>query len=155
MNRDYPPHPLPGIGAVIWKGGDALMIRRAKPPRQGQWSLPGGLQEIGETVSEAARREVLEETGVTATIIALIDVFDAITRDAKGRVRTHYTLIDLWGVWSAGQPEGRSDALEAAWKTADDIRHMELWADTRRAIDMARRLYAADQRSRKDSLTDE
>gem|GEM_PF-1942042 len=98
-----------GIGAVIFRGNEVLMIRRGKAPRKGEWAIPGGRQELGETVAEGARREVLEETGVTCRIAGLIDVVDGISRHEDGSLIYHYTLIDMWGEWQAGDAVAASD----------------------------------------------
>ena len=95
MSREYPERPIVGIGAVVIKNDQVLLIRRGKPPRLGGLSLPGGAQKVGETVFEGALREVTEETGVEAEVLGLIDVVDSMTRDDDGRLQFHYTLIDV------------------------------------------------------------
>ena len=132
-----------GIGAVIFRDGEVLMIRRGKAPRKGEWAIPGGRQELGETVAEGARREVLEETGVTCRIGGLIDVVDGINRDADGTLVYHYTLIDLWGEWIGGEAVAGSDAMAACFMPLSDVAELELWPETRRIIAMAERLRAA------------
>lgn len=127
-----------GLGAVIFRGDDVLMIRRGKPPRMGQWAIPGGRQELGETVAEGAAREVLEETAIHCRIVGLVDVVDGIARAEDGSLIYHYTLIDLWGEWLAGEPEAGTDALDATWLSPDALATIELWAETRRVIDLAR-----------------
>lgn len=138
VDRLYPARPLVGVGAVVFRGDAVLLVRRATPPRVGQWSLPGGLQEVGETAFAAARREVLEETGVYADILGLVDVVDAIDRDAGGRVRTHYTLVDVYGRWRSGEPCAASDAAEAAWMPLGAIGGLGMWPETGRIIRLAR-----------------
>ncbi len=138
MSREYPDHPRIGVGVVILGEEGVLLIRRAKPPRQGQWGLPGGAQKLGETVFEAAIREVQEETGLNVEIQGLIDVVDSITKDDK-RVRYHYTLVDMLALEKPGeQSEGNlkagSDAAEAAWMALDDIPGLGLWSETERII---------------------
>ena len=91
----YIKYPLIGVGAVVWRNNDILLVKRAKPPRLGQWSIPGGKQELGETIEEAVHREILEETSVKIKIVGLIDVVDAINIGKKGAVEFHATLIDL------------------------------------------------------------
>lgn len=132
--------PLIGLGGIIFKGDDVLMIRRAKPPRQGQWAIPGGRQERGETVHAGTIREVMEETGVDCQIGGLVDVVDSIGRDDDGTILWHYTLVDFWGEWIAGDPVGGSDALEAAWFSPADFARVDLWPETLRVIETARRL---------------
>src|SRR5258706_12891345 len=107
--------PQIGVGAVIWRGDTLLLIRRGKPPLAGEWSIPGGRQEPGETVAQALLREVHEETGLTIEILGLIDVVDAIMRDSAGQLTRHYTLIDFSARWSAGTARPGDDAEAVAW----------------------------------------
>lgn len=143
MSREYPERPFVGVGAVIFRGERVLLIQRGKPPRLGQWSLPGGVQEVGETVREAAVREVMEETSIEAEIKGLIDVVDSIQHDERGRVRLHYTLVDVWGEWRAGEPVAGDDAMGAAWRTLAEIEGLGLWSETLRIIAEARKLRSA------------
>jgi 8-oxo-dGTP diphosphatase len=140
MPRSYPDRPFIGVGAVVLKGDHVLLIRRGKPPRLGAWSIPGGAQEVGETVFEAARREVLEETGVTIGPPRLIDVLNSIQHDDEGRVQFHYTLIDVVAPWQAGDPTAGSDAMHAEWMPIAEALALDMWAETRRVIDAGRRL---------------
>ena len=96
--REYPQRPLIGVGAIIVGDRGVVLIKRGKPPRLGSWSLPGGAQKVGETVNEAARREIREETGLDAEVKGLVDVVDSISAaEDDGRIRYHYTLIDVPG----------------------------------------------------------
>jgi 8-oxo-dGTP diphosphatase len=140
MPRSYPDRPFIGVGAVVLKGDHVLLIRRGKPPRLGAWSIPGGAQEVGETVFETARREVLEETGITIGPPRLIDVLNSIQRDDEGRVQFHYTLIDVVAPWQAGEPTAGSDAMHAEWMLIAEALALDMWAETRRVIDTGRRL---------------
>ena len=140
MTREYPERPLVGIGVVVLASRGVLMIKRAKPPRKGQWSLPGGAQELGETVFEAAGREVMEETGLTIGILGLVDVVDSIRRDDAGKVQYHYTLVDVLARIPPGaetEPSPGSDADEAAWMPIEDIPGLGLWSETERIINLA------------------
>ncbi len=136
-DRRYPSRPYIGVGAVVFKGTDVLLIKRGKPPRQGQWSLPGGLQQVGETVFEAGVREVHEETGLTVDAIALIDVVDSITRNEDGRPQYHYTLVDILAEWCAGEAVAGDDAAAVAWTALDDLGRFRLWSETERIIRLA------------------
>ncbi len=137
MSREYPKRPMVGIGVVVWRERQVLLIRRGKPPRLGQWSLPGGLQELGETVFEGGAREVREETGTEVEITGVLDVIDSIQRDSAGRVRFHYTLVDLGAEWLAGEPVAGDDAAAVAWADADDLARYQLWHETVRLIDLS------------------
>jgi ADP-ribose pyrophosphatase YjhB (NUDIX family) len=137
MSREYPKLPMVGIGVVVWREWQVLLIRRGKPPRIGQWSLPGGLQELGETVFEGGRREVREETGTDVEITGLLDVIDSIQHDPAGRVRFHYTLVDLAAEWLSGEPVAGDDAAAAAWADADDLERYQLWDETVRLINLS------------------
>ncbi len=132
--NDYPNRPLVGVGVVAIKDGRVLLIRRAKPPRAGRWSLPGGRQRLGETVRETARRELREEAGVEAEVTALLDVVDSITRDDAGAIAYHYTLVDFLAEWRGGAPRAGGDATEALWADPDDLGSYELWDETLRLI---------------------
>jgi 8-oxo-dGTP diphosphatase len=146
MTREYPDRPLVGVGAVVLRGDHVLLIRRARPPRRGEWSLPGGLQKLGETVFEAAAREVREEAGIDIRPLGIVDVVDMIERDgesADGRVRWHYTLIDVLAAWSAGEPRAAADAADAIWATLDDVPQLVRWNETVRIVRRAYSLWQA------------
>ena len=140
MSRSYPERPFVGVGVVILRGEEVLLIRRGKPPRVGHWSLPGGAQELGETVNEAALREVLEETGVEIEIIGLVDVVDSIRRDGDGQVEFHYTLVDLAAEWRSGEARSGSDADGVRWVPIAEIDDLGLWSETVRIVKQARDL---------------
>ena len=132
--NDYPNRPLVGVGVVALKDGRVLLIRRGKPPREGQWSLPGGRQRLGETVRAAARRELREETGIEAEVTALLDVVDSITRDDAGAIAYHYTLVDFLAEWHGGEVCAGGDAAEAVWADPQDLDGYQLWDQTLRLI---------------------
>src|SRR5208283_2052853 len=95
MQRKYPEHPLVGVGAIIIENSRVVLVKRAHPPLQAQWSIPGGVLEIGELVRDAAVREAREETGLTVEPGELLGVFDRVLRDPEQRVQYHYVLIDF------------------------------------------------------------
>lgn len=127
------PTPVPAVGVVCLRGDSVLLIRRGTPPRQGEWSLPGGRIEPGERAVEAALRELREETGVEAAITGLIDVVDGLFPEA-GR---HYVLIDYAARWVSGEPVAGDDALEARFVTLDEVESLIEWSETRRIIRLA------------------
>jgi 8-oxo-dGTP diphosphatase len=127
------PSPVPAVGVVCLRGEEVLLIRRGTPPRQGEWSLPGGRIEPGERTVDAALRELREETGVEAEITGLIDVVDGVFPEA-GR---HYVLIDYAARWLSGEPVAGDDAMEARFVPLDGIEGLVSWAETRRIIRMA------------------
>jgi 8-oxo-dGTP diphosphatase len=139
--RDYPGRPLVGVGCVLWRGDEVLLVRRSKPPLAGAWSLPGGAQRLGETVREAALRELKEETGLDAEILGLVDVVDGIFPDAGGTVRNHYTLIDFAARPTGGHLAAADDAAEARWHPAAALPGLGLWRETLRVIEAARRFF--------------
>lgn len=114
-DREYPERPWVGIGVVLFRGDEVLLVQRGKPPRIGSWSLPGGAQHLGETSQAAARRELLEETGLEAGPLLLADVIDAISLDARGLPRYHYTIIDYCAHWRAGEAIAGDDVAAVAW----------------------------------------
>ncbi len=133
-SREYPSRPFIGVGVVVLKDDSVLLIRRSKPPRQGEWSLPGGSQHLGERVGETAVREVREETGVEIEEPRFLEVIDAITSDGDGRIRYHYTLVDFYARWRSGEPQADDDALEAMWVAPADLESLTLWEKTREII---------------------
>ena len=135
--RKYAGRPLVGVGAVVLNADDVLLVRRGKAPRMGQWSLPGGAQKLGETVFDAARREVREETGVEIEILGLLDVVDSISRDPAGDIDYHYTLVDVAATWRAGSVNAGGDAAEAVWVPRMELSKLDLWSETARMIELA------------------
>jgi 8-oxo-dGTP diphosphatase len=128
-------HPIPGAGIVVWRGDEVLLIKRGKPPFAGEWSIPGGKIEYGETAAEAALRELAEETGVTARITGLIDVIDSIGSTQSGTDSDwHYLLVDFAGVWVSGEPIAGDDAIEAGFFPLDDALRRTRWDKTRDVI---------------------
>jgi ADP-ribose pyrophosphatase YjhB (NUDIX family) len=121
MTRAYPVAPRVGVLAVVRRGERLLLVRRRNPPDAGKWGFPGGAQELGETVAEAAARELAEETGIDAMPLGVLDVIDAVTRDEAGRVRFHFTLIAVLMAWRAGEAVAADDAEAVTWITLSDL----------------------------------
>ena len=121
MAREYPNHPLPGVLALVERQGRLLMVQRGREPDRGKWGYPGGLVELGETVAQAAIRELAEETGLRAESLGVVDVFDVITPDAEGRVRYHFVLSVVRCHCALGEPVAADDAADAGWFTLAEI----------------------------------
>jgi ADP-ribose pyrophosphatase YjhB (NUDIX family) len=136
-DRSYPTRPWVGVGVVVFRGEDVLLVKRGKEPRRDGWSIPGGAQEVGETCAEAAVRELLEETGLVAEVTGLLDVIDAISRDEQGRVRMHYTLVDVAAEWISGEAVAADDVAEVKWVPLSQLENETMWAETRRIIRLA------------------
>ncbi|MCA8898794.1 MAG: NUDIX hydrolase [Hyphomonas sp.] len=135
--------PVPAVGTVCFRGEDALLIRRGTKPLAGNWSIPGGKIEFGERAADAALRELKEETGVTARLVGLVDVVDAVFRSrSSGEVTRHFVLFDYAAVWLSGTPQAGDDAAHAEWIDPARLAGLELWDETRRIIDEARALVA-------------
>jgi 8-oxo-dGTP diphosphatase len=131
--------PVPGAGIVVFRGEEVLLVRRGKPPYEGEWSLPGGKIEYGETAAEAALRELAEETGTTARIAGLIDVIDSIGEREPGRPGDwHYVLVDFAGVWTGGEPVAADDVSEAGFFPYEEAIGLTRWDRTRNVIGRAR-----------------
>lgn len=143
MNREYPNRPIVGVGAVIMEPQGILLIKRGKPPRLGEWSIPGGAQELGETVEQAAIREVAEETGLDIEVLGLIDVVNSISHDDQGGVQYHYTLVDVLAAVTGGDLRAGGDAAEVRWFDPNNLTELGLWAETRRIISLAAEMHAS------------
>ena len=126
QKNDYPGNPRVAVGAVVFKDGCILLVRRGQPPAEDLWAIPGGSVEIGESLREAAEREILEETGVQIRATKPIYTFDVIDRDAAGKVRFHYVIVDLAADYVEGEPKPGDDALEARWVSAKEINSLEV-----------------------------
>ncbi|MBI5938995.1 MAG: NUDIX hydrolase [Caulobacterales bacterium] len=128
-------YPRPTAGVVCLRGREILLIKRGNPPRQGQWSLPGGRIEWGETSETAALRELVEETGVAAELLGLIDVVDGImTSRETGAVTRHYIMVDYAARWLSGEPVAGDDAVDARFFDLDEALAIVEWDVTRRVI---------------------
>jgi 8-oxo-dGTP diphosphatase len=135
MMNANPPRVVVGVAAVIWNNhGEVLLIRRAKAPRKGEWSLPGGKVEFGETLIEAVRREALEETDLVIEVLGMVDVVESVREADAGSPDGHYVLIDFGAKVVSGTAKAGSDALDARWFTLDEIASSELWSEMHRII---------------------
>jgi ADP-ribose pyrophosphatase YjhB (NUDIX family) len=135
MSREYPDNPLVGVGAVIVKDNLVLLVRRGQAPLLGEWSLPGGVLECGETLRDAAIREALEETGLEVETGMLLGVYERVIRSENGRVRYHYVLIDFLCRVVAGDLKAGSDAADVRWFESVELDGLNLPRDTRDVIE--------------------
>jgi ADP-ribose pyrophosphatase YjhB (NUDIX family) len=136
MKREYPDQPLVGVGAIIIEGDRVVLVKRGHPPLAGEWSIPGGVLEMGETLRQAAAREALEETGLTVEVGELLGVYDRILQDEEGRTRYHYVLIDFVCRRIGGEPEAAGDAADARWFTRGEASKLSLAKDTAEVINL-------------------
>ena len=130
QTNEYPSNPKVAVGAVVFKDGQVLLVRRGQPPSEDLWAIPGGSVEIGETLQEAAEREILEETGVQIRAGEPVFTFDVIDRDRTAKIRFHYVIIDLAADYVSGDPKAGDDAAEARWVAAQEINDLRVSAPT-------------------------
>jgi 8-oxo-dGTP diphosphatase len=133
-SREYPDRPMVGVGGVVISGGRALLIRRGHPPLQGQWSIPGGMLEVGETLIEGVRRELIEETGVEVEVGELIEVFERINLDGDGKTRYHFVILDYLCKVIRGEPRAGSDVTDVAWAAVSELEKYSLTETATRVI---------------------
>jgi ADP-ribose pyrophosphatase YjhB (NUDIX family) len=135
--REYPDAPLVGVGALIIDSGRILLVKRGHPPLAGEWSIPGGVLELGETLREAAVREAREETCLVVEAIELLGVYDRVLRDDAGRILYHFVLIDFLCHALAGEAHAADDADEVRWFTPAEAAVLPLAEDTAQVIRQA------------------
>ena len=134
MKREYPERPVIGVGAVIVAGGRVLLVRRDTDPLRGEWSVPGGVLELGEKLRHGVRREALEETGVVVEPVEVLDVFDSIFTDGLGRTQYHYVLIDYLCRPISGEARPGSDVSDVRWVAAEALPAMGLREVTEQVV---------------------
>jgi 8-oxo-dGTP diphosphatase len=133
-DRAYPAHPMVGVSVLVFNDGKVLLVRRGHEPRKGRWSLPGGVVELGETVRDAARREIREECHIEIEIERTLDVLDRIFKDPDGRVQYHYVLIVLLARYKSGELRADSDIEAAEWADVHDLARYDLPDEQQRLI---------------------
>ncbi|MDE3135764.1 MAG: NUDIX hydrolase [Acidobacteriota bacterium] len=140
---EYPTVPLVSVGGVVIFDGRAALIRRGNEPRRGEWSIPGGKLELGESLVEGVRREVREEIGLEVEVVRLIEALDRVFRDEKGRVRFHYVILDYLCRASSADVCVGGDALDVALVSESEFERYELSESVvrvlRKAFEMSRR----------------
>jgi 8-oxo-dGTP diphosphatase len=120
-SREYPERPMVGVGGVVISGGRALLVRRGRAPLEGQWSIPGGMLEVGETLLEGVRRELLEETGIEVRVGELIEVFERIMPDGGGKTHYHFVVLDYLCEAVSGEARPGSDVVDVAWAAPSEL----------------------------------
>jgi ADP-ribose pyrophosphatase len=135
--HEYPDSPRSAVGAIVIRGDKVLLVKRGNPPAKGLWSIPGGCVELGETLQEAAEREIKEETGVTIRATKPVYTFDVIDRDDQGRIRFHYVIVDLLADYVSGRPNAGSDVSEARWFTSRELEDIPVSRATRKLLNKA------------------
>ena len=133
-DRLYPERPIVGCLAVVRRGDRILLAQRSVRPGIGRWGFPGGMQELGETVFQCARRELKEETGIDADPVAVLDVLDSLRHDEGGKVKVHFALIAVLLEWRAGEGEPIEDASALGWCTRDEARALDLFPNVEALI---------------------
>jgi len=136
-DRRYPSHPLVGVGAIILERDRVLMAQRGKQPQKGQWSLPGGLLELGETLADGVRREVREETGLEIRPLGVLEVFERIVRDSAGAPEYHYVLIDYICRATGGTLHAGDDVCAVEWVRRRDLARFTITEGTPVVIEKA------------------
>jgi ADP-ribose pyrophosphatase len=134
MAQPYPAAPVVAVGVILLEGERVLLVRRAHPPAAGRWSVPGGRVELGESLEEAAARELREETGLGATLGPPVVLLDRVVRDAAGRVAFHYVIVDFLGTAPVGTPRAASDALAARFVPLAEVAALPTTHGLREAV---------------------
>jgi len=132
--REYRELPRVGVGAIVIREGKILLVKRASSPGKGFWAIPGGLVELGETAREAAERELLEETGVSVRAREAFFIFDFIDRDAEGKIKYHYIIVDFLADYLGGEPKAADDVSDARWVSPAEAAALNLSPTTRKLL---------------------
>ena len=136
-DREYPKHPLVGVGAIVIKRGKVVPVRRGREPSKGLWSIPGGLVKIEETVKDAVKREVMEDTGIAVEPRGLFEVVDAVYRDEKGECRCHHVILDYLSEYQRGKIPAGGEVTGARWFSARETDGIETTMGARTVVERA------------------
>ena len=137
LRREYPERPIVGVGGVVIHEERVLLIRRGSAPLEGEWSIPGGMLEIGETILEGVQRELLEETAIEVRVLDLIEVFERVTRDDEGRLKYHFVILDYLCEAVRGKASAGSDVTDVAWARETELGGYSLTPTATRVIQKA------------------
>ena len=137
VRREYPERPMVGVGGVVISDQRALLIRRGSAPLEGEWSIPGGMLEIGETILEGVQRELLEETAIEVRVLDLIEVFERLTRDEAGKLKYHFVILDYLCEAVRGEARAGSDVTDVAWAREAELNAYSLTPTATRVIQKA------------------
>ncbi len=132
--HEYPDSPQVAVGAIVIRDNKVLLVKRKQPPGKGLWAIPGGRVELGETLQEAAEREVREETRVAIRPRHPVYTFEVIERDHAGRIRFHYVIVDLIADYVGGEPNPGDDACEARWVTFEELKNLAASRTTKEVL---------------------
>jgi ADP-ribose pyrophosphatase len=136
--RKYTEHPRVGVGAIVIRDGKVLLVKRGVAPSKGLWAIPGGMIELGETIQQAAEREILEETGIRIQARDPVYTFDMIDRDDEGRIRYHYVVVDVFAFYVSGEPQARDDVVDARWVAPEELDALPASPNTMRLLRVIR-----------------
>jgi len=136
-DRQYPERPIIAVGGVVVSGARALLIRRAQPPLEGRWSIPGGILELGETIAQAIERELMEETRVQVLPLELIEIYEKVLRLPNQPPQYHFVILDYLCELKGGNAQAGSDVTEVAWSTEDELDRFNLTTEARRVVKRA------------------
>ena len=139
--RRYPSVPRIGVGVLVLHGSEVLLVKRGQEPAKGEWSVPGGLVELGESVKEAAHREVREECNIHINLIKQIELFEFIEKDEKKSIKYHYVILDFLAEYVDGEPYASSDVSDTQWVQVSDLDRMDCNASIKKLVQKAFKQY--------------
>ena len=135
--REHPQRPIIAVGGVVIHDERALLIRRGQPPLEGRWSIPGGILEIGETITSAIERELKEETGIAVRVLGLLEIYEKVLRDSDNRAQYHFIILDYMCEFVEGEAEADGDVTDAAWVNENDLETLQLTSAALRVVKKA------------------
>ncbi|HXT87546.1 MAG TPA: NUDIX hydrolase [Verrucomicrobiae bacterium] len=135
--REYPQRPIIAVGGVVIQGARVLLIRRGQPPLEGRWSIPGGILEIGETITAAIERELKEETGVSVRVLGLLEIYEKVLRDSDNRAQYHFVILDYMCEFVEGTAEAAGDVTDTAWVAEEGLEKLQLTSAALRVVKKA------------------